>query len=102
MGTVVKCNRVVDVTGDGNFRRFLKIFTLERGMVVGLTIGLAGFLVAVYSVEVWVAARLAALDPQAMMRIAIPSVTLMIAGAEIIFASFVLSFIDVQPDRRAA
>ncbi len=85
-----------------NFRRFLKIFTLERGMVFGLTIGLAGLLVAVYSVEVWVAARLAALDPQAMMRIAIPSVTLMIAGAEIIFASFVLSFIDVQPDRAAA
>ena len=81
-----------------NFKRFLGVFTLERGIVCGLTIGLAGLLVAIYSVEIWVAAQLAALDPQAMMRVAIPSVTLMLAGAEIIFASFILSFIDVQSD----
>jgi len=81
-----------------NFRRFLSVFTLERGIVCGLAIGLAGLLVAIYSVEIWVAAQLAALDPQAMMRVAIPSVTLMLAGAEIIFASFILSFIDVRPD----
>jgi len=81
-----------------NFKRFLGVFTLERGIVCGLTIGLAGLLVAIYSVEIWVAAQLAALDPQAMMRVAIPSVTLMLAGAEIIFASFILSFIDVKSD----
>ena len=81
-----------------NFKIFLEVFTLERGIVCGLTIGLAGLLVAIYSVEIWVAAQLAALDPQAMMRVAIPSVTLMLAGAEIIFASFILSFIDVKLD----
>ena len=84
-----------------NFRRFLAIFSLERGIACGLAIGLAGLLVAIYSVEIWVAAQLAALDPQAMMRIAIPSVTLMLAGAEIVFASFILSFIDVQPEPAA-
>ncbi len=81
-----------------NFRRFLAIFSLERGIACGLAIGLAGLLLAIYSVDIWVATQLAALDPQAMMRIAIPSVTLMLAGAEIVFASFILSFIDVQPD----
>ncbi len=81
-----------------NFRRFLAVFSLERGIACGLAIGFAGLLVAIYSVEIWVAAQLAALDPQAMMRIAIPSVTLMLAGAEIVFASFILSFIDVQPE----
>jgi hypothetical protein len=30
------------------------------------------------------------------MRVAIPSVTLMITGAEIIFSSFLLKFIDVH------
>lgn len=79
----------------------MNFFTLERGIVCGLTIGLAGLLVAFYSVEIWVAAQLAALDPQAMMRVAIPSVTLMLAGAEIVFASFILSFIDVQPEKVA-
>ena len=33
------------------------------------------------------------------MRLAIPSVTLMLAGAEIIFASFLLEFIDVRASR---
>lgn len=84
-----------------NFRRFLAIFSLERGIAWGLAIGLAGLLLAIYSVDIWVGAQLAALDPQAMMRIAIPSVTLMLAGAEIVFASFILSFIDVQPEPAA-
>jgi glycosyltransferase involved in cell wall biosynthesis len=76
--------------------RFLRVFTLERGILLGLALGLAGFGLAVYSVESWAHTRLAALDPATMMRIAIPSVTLMLAGAEIIFASFLLGFIDVR------
>ncbi|HME38530.1 MAG TPA: glycosyltransferase family 2 protein [Steroidobacteraceae bacterium] len=76
--------------------RFLRLFTLERGIVLGLSLGLAGVGLAVYSVESWAHARLAALDPATMMRVAIPSVTLMLAGAEIVFASFLLGFIDVR------
>jgi glycosyltransferase involved in cell wall biosynthesis len=76
--------------------RFLRVFTLERGIVLGLSLGLAGFGLGVYSVVTWAHVRLAALDPATMMRVAIPSVTLMLAGAEIIFASFLLGFIDVR------
>jgi hypothetical protein len=76
--------------------RFLRVFTLERGILLGLLLGLAGLALAIYSVNSWAHARLAALDPATMMRVAIPSVTLMLAGAEIIFASFLLGFIDVR------
>ncbi len=76
--------------------RFLRIFTLERGILLGASLGMAGFSLAAYSVQSWAHARLAALDPATMMRVAIPSVTLMLAGAEIIFASFLLEFIDVR------
>jgi glycosyltransferase involved in cell wall biosynthesis len=76
--------------------RFLRVFSLERGILLGLSLSLAGFSLAVYSVVTWADARLAALDPVTMMRVAIPSVTLMLAGAEIVFASFLLSFIDVR------
>jgi hypothetical protein len=75
--------------------RFLRLFTLERGIVLGLLLGLTGLGLAAYSVESWAHARLGALDPATMMRVAIPSVTLMLAGAEIVFASFLLGFIDV-------
>jgi hypothetical protein len=79
-----------------SLERFLRVFTLERGIVLGSLLGVAGLALAIYSVNSWAHARLAALDPATMMRVAIPSVTLMLAGAEIVFASFLLGFIDVR------
>jgi hypothetical protein len=80
----------------GPLERFLRVFTVERGISLGLLLGLAGLALAIYSVNSWAHTRLAALDPATMMRVAIPSVTLMLAGAEIVFASFLLGFIDVR------
>jgi hypothetical protein len=80
----------------GWFRRFMNAYSLERGIALGLALGVAGVSVGVYSVRVWVGTGLAAIDPAEMMRIAIPSVTLVLAGAEIVFASFVLSFVDLR------
>jgi glycosyltransferase involved in cell wall biosynthesis len=82
-----------------SFERFLRLFSLERGIVLGLTLGGAGLALAVYSVESWANTRLSALDPVTMMRIAIPSVTLMLAGAETVFASFLLGLIDIHKSR---
>lgn len=79
-----------------SLRSFLRCFTIERGIVLGLALGMAGFGLAVYSIRSWAASGLSAVDPTSMMRLAIPSVTLMLAGAEIAFASFLLGFIDVQ------
>jgi hypothetical protein len=76
--------------------RFLRLFSIERGILLGLTLGLAGLALAAYSVASWAEVRLAALEPVTMMRIAIPSVTLMLTGAEIVFASFLLGLIDVS------
>lgn len=77
---------------------FLNVFTLERGVIAGVSLGLVGVALAVYSVVDWAHAGLGALDPMIMMRVAIPSVTLMLAGGEILFASFLLGLIDVRPD----
>ena len=77
--------------------KFLRLFTLERGILLGTSLGLGGLGLAVYSVDSWARARLGALDPVSMMRIAIPSVTFMLAGGEILFASFLLGLIDVRP-----
>ncbi len=75
--------------------RFLRCFTVERGLSIGITLALAGLALAVYSVRSWAATGLAELNPTSMMRVAIPSVTLMLAGAELVFGSFLLGFIDV-------
>jgi glycosyltransferase involved in cell wall biosynthesis len=76
--------------------RFLRAFTLERGLLFGAVLALSGVGLAVYSVWAWAHSHLAALNPATMMRVAIPSVTLMLAGAEIIFSSFLLGFVDVH------
>jgi hypothetical protein len=85
-----------------NFRIFLDSFTIERGIIVGLGIALVGLSLAVYSVQIWLSAQLSILDPRQMMRVAIPSVTMMIAGAEILFASFVLGFVDAAASEQKA
>jgi glycosyltransferase involved in cell wall biosynthesis len=79
--------------------RFLRAFTLERGIATGTLLCGLGVGLAIYSVYAWAHARLAAMDPATMMRVAIPSVTLILAGAQIVFASFLLSFIDVRVER---
>ena len=79
--------------------RFLRVFTLERGIALGVSLGLAGLALAAYSVESWASERLGALDPRSVMRVTIPSVTLMLAGAEIFFASFLLGFADLRGRR---
>jgi len=83
----------------GQLERFLRVFTLERGLVLGMSLGLCGLGLAGYSVGSWASERLGALDPRAVMRITIPSVTLMLAGGEIFFASFLLGFIDLRASR---
>lgn len=78
------------------FSRFLKVFTLERGILLGLLLVTGGLGLAVFSVTTWTHAHLAALEPAVVMRMAIPSVTLILTGAEIMFSSFLLKFIDVH------
>ncbi len=78
-------------------QRFLRVFTIERGILLGISLGLAGLALAVYTLDTWFRARFGPLDPVTAMRAVITSVTLMIAGGEILFASFLLGLIDVRP-----
>jgi glycosyltransferase involved in cell wall biosynthesis len=80
--------------------RIYSMFTLERGLLTGLAIFLLGLTLAVLSVMKWADFQFAALDPRDVMRLAIPSVTMMVLGLEVVFASFVLSFIDVSSELR--
>ncbi len=70
----------------------LDSFTLERGLVLGGACLVSGLAWAVYSVMLWSSADFAQLEPQRVMRIAIPAVTLTVAGIEIAFASFFIWF----------
>jgi hypothetical protein len=78
------------------YRALMTWFTLERGLLAGLALMVLGAGAGLLSVFEWASSGLAGLDPSVTMRAAIPAAVLMLAGAECLAASFVLSFIN-QP-----
>jgi hypothetical protein len=71
--------------------------SLERGLVFGgilATLGMAG---ALYGVLEWRAAEFGPLVATSMMRVAIPSLTVLAAGVQVMFASFFLSTLRLIP-----
>lgn len=75
------------------FELFLREFTLERGILVGLMVVLLGLIGSAEAVFQWMGTNFGTLMPGREMRIAIPSVTLLITGMQTIFSSFFLNLI---------
>lgn len=82
---------------NGMVGRILRFYTLERGLVLGAGLTVFGLAMALYSVHLWVKVGFASLDPGHTMRFAIPSVTALVAGSEIIFSSFIVSLLKNTP-----
>jgi hypothetical protein len=75
---------------------FLRVATLERGLMIGgaaILIGLAG---STYAFLAWGHRSFGALVPSSMMRLVIPSLTSLAAGFQIMFASFFLSILEMK------
>ena len=73
--------------------RLLGALTLERGLLIGLSIAAAGLLWSAAAFLEWRQAGFGALDPRLVMRDPIPASALMIGGTEIMLASFLLSLL---------
>ena len=70
--------------------------TLEVGLVVSFALFLAGLFAALVAVQYWRATGFGPLDAAATMRVVIPSVTLMILGAQGLMSSFFLSVLGLR------
>ncbi|WP_459938343.1 glycosyltransferase family 2 protein [Desulfonatronum parangueonense] len=81
---------------DEKVDNFLKLFTLERGLVLGLTIILAGLAGSAYALAIWKNTSFGPLAPQQVMRITIPSLTFIVIGIHLVFSSFFLSIFSVR------
>lgn len=71
--------------------RILKLFTLERGLFLGLAFVLMGVVGGSYSFWYWLSHSFGPLIPAYMMRILIPSITFVFLGMQCIFGSFFMS-----------
>ena len=74
----------------------LEKFTLERGLLIGLGLVAGGITLSVGAIYQWAHASYGEINPRDVMRIAIPSVSMMIAGTEFVLASFFLSILRAE------
>jgi hypothetical protein len=81
---------------DSRIRRFTSVVTVEVGMVLGLTLLLAGLAAGAYAVGLWGRESFGALRPEASLRIVAPSVTALILGLQLLFSSFFLGVLGLR------
>lgn len=80
----------------GRVTSALKVFSLERGLIFGGLLSIAGIAGSVYAFIVWGRASFGPLDPFLIMRITIPSLTFLAVGIQIVFASFFMSVLEIK------
>jgi len=90
------CAKLISKKASPSVERWMKIFTIEKGLLLGGTVCSVGLGGAMYSVWLWMQSSFGPLLPSEMMRIIIPAFTLLIAGMQTIFASFFVNMISVS------
>ena len=80
--------------------RLLRSFNLERGLLVGGVLLLAGLGFNLWLVREWLARDMGPLNVETTLRVALWGFTLMVVGMQVIFASFFLSLLGMSPGRR--
>lgn len=75
---------------------------LERGLLAGALLIAAGGVLAVASLLRWRAAGYAAVDPTVTVRIVVPAVLSLVLGVQTIFASLLLSVMELPTRARSA
>jgi glycosyltransferase involved in cell wall biosynthesis len=76
---------------------WLRNLSLERALLVGLALLASGFGLAIYSVVLWSQDRFHAVDPQTLMRVAIPAAMLMLAGGQVCMVAFLMEYVRLRP-----
>jgi hypothetical protein len=78
----------------------LAIFTLEKGILLGLALLLTGMVLLGHGVWIWRMNNYGLLDPSENLRRLIPAVTFIVLGVQGIFSSFFLSALGLKTARR--
>ena len=76
--------------------RFNKYFSLEKGMLFGFALFIAGLALTLKSFLYWEHAKFGDLDPVIVLRWVIPSVVLLVLGVQVIVSFFYLSFLTIK------
>ena len=81
--------------------RLLRVWTLERGLAVGVVLGLAGIAGGIASLAFWWGATFGRLPYDSVLRLVLPSTTALVLSCQIVFGTFFLSILGVRRSRSA-
>jgi Glycosyl transferase family 2 len=83
-------------------QRVLGKLSLERGIMAGAAIGLAGLAGLIFSLLYWNGRRFGALNYEHSLRLMIPSVTALILSCQVVLGTFFLSILGIKHHARHA
>jgi glycosyltransferase involved in cell wall biosynthesis len=83
-------------------RIFLEAFSVEVGLMLGVVLLAAGMALSVGSVMAWNAQSFLVLDPSVGMRMAIPAVTMLLLGMQLMFGSMFVGVLGLREHARPA
>ena len=83
-------------------KRVLRVWSLERGLVVGALLGLAGLVGAFVSISEWKVASFGPLHPTHSLRLMVPSATALVVSCQVIFGTFFMSILGIRRTRHPA
>jgi len=81
---------------DPRVERFFKVFTLEKGLALGLAAALLGGILLTFAFVQWQQVSFGRLDYGETMRLVIPGVTLIALGIQAILGSFMISIMSIR------
>jgi len=84
---------------DPRISKVLRIFSLERTIVLGLVLFVAGAGGLLLAIARWRAVSFGDLDYSVTMRIVIPAVTAMATGVQVVISGFMSSILDLKVSR---
>lgn len=84
---------------DRRLSRLFRVVTLEVGLVIGGVLILAGLGGSIYATTQWSAQAFGPLDVSRMMRLVIPSATVLVLGCQIVLSSFFMSVLWLRRRR---
>lgn len=85
---------------DPKFSRLFRFFTLEKGLLVGLVVLLAGLATLAHAVWIWRQTDYGLLSYADNLRRLIPAATLVVLSSQVIFSSFFLSILGLRTRNR--
>jgi hypothetical protein len=83
-----------------NVQRLLGKLSLERGLLAGAAIGLAGLVGLIFSLTYWQANKFGQLNYEHALRLIVPSVTALVVSCQVILGTFFLSILGIKQTRR--